>query len=135
MKPLFCFLVVITVSFSSYCQNVKTDTVSCLAIAKQLSYYWKLDSLANNGFRLYTYNKFLGCKLDDLSVEVLVTELGKPNEIRKTNKGTEYLYYFFDIKQMPKHYDAPRTCEYLVFRFQTDRSFLSAIEFGDMDRY
>ena len=50
-----------------YSQKATVDTSrSCLQVANELSYYWKLDSLANNGFRLYTYKKFLVFKPDKI---------------------------------------------------------------------
>lgn len=107
---------------------------SCSQVVSELSYYWKLDSSANNGFRLYTYKKFLDCKPDKIYADVLLTKLGKPNETRKTNKGTEYIYYYFDIKAMPKGYSAPLACWYISFKFENDANYLSSIQQGDIDR-
>lgn len=135
MKFLFFFLMATSFCSNSYSQKVKADTSqSCSQIINELSYYWKLDTLANNGFRRYTYQKFLGCKLDKIYADVLLIKLGKPNEIRRTNKGTDYLYYFFDMRTMPKNYNAPRMCGYINFKFESDGNYLSSIEEGDIDR-
>ena len=120
---------------NAYSQKNKGDTVrTSIQVANELSYYWKLDSLANNGFRLYTYKKFLESKPDKIYADVLLTKLGKPNEVRKTNKGTEYIYYYFDIRAMPKNYSAPMACWYINFKFENNQNYLSSIEEGDIDR-
>jgi hypothetical protein len=94
----------------------------------------KLDSLANNGFRRYTFTKFLNCKINKTYADVLLTKLGKPNEIRRTNKGTEYLYYYFEIRAMPKNYNVPMAYWYINFKFENDKNYLASIEEGDIDR-
>lgn len=120
---------------TSYSQKIQSDTSrSSLQVANELSYYWKLDSLANNGFRLYTYKKFIDSKPNKMYADILLTKLGKPNETRKTNKGTEYIYYYFDIKTMPKNYRAPKACLYINFKFESDQNYLTSIEEGDIDR-
>lgn len=135
MKLLFCLVIMMCIYTSAHCQKEKVDSsLSCLQVAGELSYYWKLDSIANNGFRRYTYNRFLNCKLDKIYADVLLNKLGRPNEIRKTNKGTEYLYYYFDIKAMPKNYNAPKACFYISFKFENEGNYLSSIDEGDIDR-
>lgn len=64
----------------------------------------------------------------------MLEKLGKPNELRKTNKGIEYVYYYFDIKAMPKGYDAPLACWYISFKFDEYEKYLLSIEEGDIDR-
>ena len=135
MKKTFCCAVLIFICCTCYSQKNKPDScLSCIEVVKELSYYWKLDSLASNGFRRYTFHKFLNCKLTPIYPDVLLNKLGKPNEIRKTNQGVEYLYYYFDIKKMPKNYNAPAACWYINFKFENDQNILSAIEEGDIDR-
>jgi hypothetical protein len=135
MKSLFSFVVVMCIYASTHSQKAKVDTSrNCLQVVNELSYYWKVDSLANNGFRRYTYKKFLNCKPDKLYADVLLNKLGKPNETRKTNKGTEYIYYYFDIRTMPKNYNAPMACWYISFKFENKENYLSSIEEGDIDR-
>ncbi|RZK03031.1 MAG: hypothetical protein EOO46_18155 [Flavobacterium sp.] len=113
----------------------KKDTlIATSKIINQLSYYWKLDSIAGNGFRLSTYNQVLKSKLDHVSKDFLVEKLGKPNQLRTTNHGTEYVYYYFDIKAMPKNYNAPLACWYIAFHFKVNENFASEIVEGDIDR-
>ncbi len=66
---------------------------------------------------------------------MLLIELGRPNEIRRTNKGTEYLYYLYDARTMPKRYPGPSACWYIAFRFEKDNNWISSIEEGDIDRF
>lgn len=99
----------------------------------QVSYFWKLDSLANNGFRLYSYKKLVNCKIDKVNRGVLLAKLGKPNKILKTNKGSEYLYYCYDSKAMLKEVDFPFECLYINFKFDKYDKFLSSIEEGVLD--
>lgn len=79
----------------AHAQKFVKDTLPTTKIIKQLSYYWRIDSLAGNGFRLDSVNELLKSKLDNVSKVYLLEQLGKPNELRKTKHGTEYVYYFF----------------------------------------
>ena len=122
------------ISLSSYSQKALRDTArTVLQVAKELSYYWKLDSLASNGFRLYTYEEFLKCNRDKVYADELLNRLGKPNKVRQTNKGIEYLYYCFDKRKMPKNYNAPSAIWYIAFKFENEQNTLSTIEEGDID--
>jgi len=133
-SPLLLFIALCVCSIA-YSQPKTVDTsCSCSKAISQVSYYWKLDSLANNGFRLYAYKGLLNCKIDKVYRALLLEKLGKPNELRKTNKGTEYVYYYFDIKTMPKDYDAPLACWYISFKFDEYEKYLQSVEEGDIDR-
>ena len=135
MRQVSILLLIICISKVTNAQVAKKDTlIATTKIINQLSYYWKLDSLAGNGFRLYTYNQLLKSKLDQVSKTFLVEKLGKPNQLRNTNHGEEYVYYYFDIKAMPKNYDAPLACWYIAFHFKTSESLASEIVEGDIDR-
>jgi hypothetical protein len=134
MRQVSIFILFIIIAKTTYGQVTKKDTlIATSKLVSQLSYYWKLDSLAGNGFRLYTYNQLLKSKLDKVSKTFLVEKFGKPNQVRNTNHGTEYVYYYFDIKAMPKDYDAPLACWYIAFHFKTN-DFASEIVEGDIDR-
>jgi hypothetical protein len=106
---------------------------SCSNVCKLVSYFWKLDSLANNGFRLYSYDRLLNCKVDKVSVDYLIMELGKPNEVRNTNQGIQYVYYYFDSKRMPKEYGNPFECGYIYFMFNNKTKILETIGDGVID--
>lgn len=135
MKILISVILGLGFFKNGFSQKAIVDTsCNCTKVINDLSYYWKLDSLANNGFRLYTYKNLLKCKVDKVYRGLLQDKLGKPNEIRKTNKGMEYVYYYFDILKMPKGYDAPAACWYISFKFDEYEKYLKEIEEGDIDR-
>ena len=134
MKRLIFLCLIICSTSHIWSQDTASDTLpKCSRIITELSYYWKLDSLANNGFRLYTHHKFLNCKIDKIDRAYLFEKLGKPSYIQKTNYGTEYYYYYFDIRQMPKGYSAPYSCWYISFIFDEFKKHLSSTRDGDID--
>lgn len=115
-------------------QDTHGDTLrKCSDIMNELSFYWKQDSLANNGFRLYACRMFLSCKLDKIDRSILLAKLGHPNKIQETNHGFQYQYYYFDIRQMPKDFDAPSTCSFISFNFGLNEKYISKIDVGDYD--
>lgn len=80
-----------------------------------MSYFWKLDSLGQNGFRLFSYEKLYKCKLDKVTSSYLIEKLGKPNFIDKDREGDFYCYYYYDGKSLPK--EANKVPERLVIHF------------------
>jgi len=134
MRQILLSILLLALFQATHAQKFIKDTLPTSKVIKQLSYYWRIDSLAGNGFRLYSVNELLKSKLDTVSKDFLIEQLGKPNELRKTNHGTEYVYYFFDIKAMPKDYDAPLACWYIAFRFKMNEKNASEIVEGDIDR-
>lgn len=135
MKWLILFIGVCICSEASG-QKRKPDTLpTCSAVADELSYYWKLDSLANNGFRRCAMQRFLTCKIDGISADSLLAKLGKPNRMRRTDQEITCLYYYFDKRTMPKDYDAPMSCAYIRFTFKVSGTgdHLFSIDEGDMD--
>ncbi len=113
---------------------MEADTsCNCTKVISDLSYYWKLDSLANNGFRLCTYKRLLNCRIDKVYRGLLLDKLGKPNTVRKTNYGTEYVYYFYDSKTMSKENERPFECLYISFKFGEYDKYLNAVEEGLID--
>ena len=135
MKILIVTFFLFAVSIRGNTQDSKVDSIpSCLQVANEVAYYWKLDSLASNGFRLYTVEKFINCKIGIVYADLLLNILGKPNETWKTNKGTEYIYYYHDSKKMPRNYKGPASCRFIAFKFENNENKLSAISEGDIDR-
>ena len=134
MRQLLLSILFLASFQATYAQKFIKDTLPTSTVVKQLSHYWRIDSLAGNGFRLYSVNELLKSKLDTVSENFLIRQLGKPNELRKTNHGTEYVYYFFDIKAMPSGYNAPLACFYIAFLFKMNEKNASEIVEGDIDR-
>ncbi len=128
---LFTFLLLFTKVSS---QKVPTRTICCCStIIEQLSDGWKKDSLANNDYR-FTNVKFLKtCVLDTISITYLLEKFGPASRINKTNHGSEYVYYFYDIRTKPKGYDGPLAAAGIIFHFKNNEKNLSNISETDID--
>jgi hypothetical protein len=137
MKKILIVIIVtvfIVTTKTVYCQQeLAINKPSCSEIMRQLSYFWKLDSLANNGLRLYTYDKLLKSKIDSVTKEMLISELGKPNRVWEEAHGVVYVYHTWDVSKMPKDYDAPLSCTYIAFVFNNQSKYLQNIREGDID--
>jgi hypothetical protein len=134
MKFLFIILIFIASSLNSSAQKEKKDSLLCSEMMNEVSYYWKLDSVPNNGFRYFTYHLFFKCKIDSIDRETLLTRLGNPNSIMETNHGFEYRYYVFDAVKMPKEFVSPLACWYISFNFDLTHKYIKEIETGDIER-
>jgi hypothetical protein len=130
---LFIFVTIafLLISATGKTQGSKLDSCKCSETMDQIAHYWKLDSLANNGYRLQVYHKLLACKLENITRSMLLDKLGKPNETRKTNHGTEYWYYYFDSKAIPNA--TPTIVKFLLFRFGEYDKYANSVDdtFGD----
>src|SRR4051812_2068154 len=118
MKLLICTILMI-VSFWSSSQN-KSDykkVESSSKVIKAMSGFWRIDSLANNGYRACAAERLLKTQVDTVTVEVLTAYFGKPNSIWSTNKGTEYIYNCYDSKKDPREKDHPFDCVFISFLF------------------
>jgi hypothetical protein len=134
MKILFTLLISICSHIEGHGQITKSNlSDSCSNIFDKVSYFWKNDSLANNGFRLYAYDRLLKCKLDGLTTNILFDKLGKPNEIWKSNQGIDYVYYFFDTKALPRKFGKPVDCGYIYFSFAGKGEYITSIGHGVLD--
>jgi len=133
MKTLIIFFT-ICLSLLGSAQGKKPDfSDSCSNMINILSYYWKLDSLGSNGFRLYTYDRLLKCKLNDVMDTVILSKLGRPNNIRLTNLGTQYVYYYYDEKSIPPKRAHAFECGYIFFLIDTKTKRLLFIDQGVLD--
>ena len=112
----------------------ETSSIPTTTVIEKLSYKWRLDSLAGNGFRLHSVKDLFDSRLDTVSKDFLLSKFGRPNQLRTTNHGAEYVYYYFDIKAMPMNYDAPLACAYIAFQFKTNEKYVSEMVEGDIDR-
>lgn len=118
MKRLVISILTLALVHGAFAQKKhKEPVVSTSKVIKSLSYYWRLDSLANNGFRLYSVDGLFKSKLDTVSKQFLLTNFGKPNEVRNTEYGLQLIYYYVDPLAMPKNINALSTRETIVFIF------------------
>lgn len=101
MKKLILFFLCLCV-FTNYLVAQKSDTISkCSQVLTDLSYFWKLDSLGTNGFRLYSFKKISNSKLDSIHYKTLFEKLGKPNNILKSTTDVVYIYHYFNASLIP----------------------------------
>jgi len=100
---------------------------------KQLSKEWQLDSTGNNGFRSENSKMFLKCDTQKIDSAKVFHLLGKPNEIRRTNKAVEYLYYHYDIRTLPKNYAGPQAATGISFNFKLEGGYLFLVSEFDID--
>jgi len=100
-----------------------------------VGYFWRLDSLGINGFRLLASDKILNSQVDSIEKNFLFEELGKPNQIweKPFGDGVLYVYHTYDVSKLPKDFDAPLACGYIAFLFIPGSKYLKSIEEGDID--
>lgn len=126
----FLFLILLNIGRS---QQIVDTSNNCTNVINRLSYYWKLDSLGTNGFRLYTFKKILNSYLDNVSRALILDKLGQPNQIVKSNFGQEYRYYYYDFEKMPKGFDGAPAIYFLTFKYGEYDKFAKAVDIGFSD--
>lgn len=107
----------------------------CVELMDQIGYYWRLDSVANNGFRFSNYHFLLECQFQGINETVVRSLLGSPNEVSDVGLKKALIYYYFDIRKMPAGYDkAPLATLYISFNFRRASGVLIDVTKGDIDR-
>lgn len=119
-------------SISVIGQNQSKKAEVCSLVLKELSYFWKSDSLANNGFRYNTYKRILDSKLDTISVDSLIMYLGNPNKITHSTTTKFYTFYFLDFNKMPKE-KRGNNVYYIVFDKKNDEKYFSKVNMWSSD--
>jgi hypothetical protein len=128
MKVVFLFFCAILSSGKTYSQKNKVfHSDSCRYVLNEVSYFWKLDSLANNGFRLYSHEKLLQCKINNITPEEIFDKLGRPDIVRKSSKGIEYIYYYYNGDLFKKMPGMSWEQLYLCFDFYNGSKYLTSI--------
>ena len=130
MRKIHCILIVLLIFINSniYSQKKYPDDLPCTEIISQLSYFWQLDSLANNGFRIYALRSLLTCVLAPVNREYLLMKFGQPNRIRENNETVSYIYYCFSSKNMPPEYKGLFDELYVSFTFNKKGNNLISIK-------
>jgi hypothetical protein len=124
---VYLILFLISISISAFSQQAESNSKDIASVVNDLSYFWKLDSLANNGFKLCTYNRIIDAKSDSNTVSrgFLSNKLGKPNRILTSNKGVEWIYFVLNGKKMTKEYlRTSEECVYISFLFDKYERYL-----------
>jgi hypothetical protein len=117
-------------------KSQQLDSNSTSRLVENYSYFWRLDSLGSNGFRLQTYVSLLKSKIDTLTQETLIKEFGAPNKIwdHLSGKGKTYVYHVLNGSKMPKnsgYYSLG--CTAVCFVFDSEDKYLIAIKQVDID--
>jgi hypothetical protein len=136
MKKNLLILFVISISINALSQQTEANSKDVASVVSDLSYFWKLDSLANNGFRLCTYKRIIDAKSDSNTVSrgFLSSKLGKPNRVLTSNKGIEWIYFVLDGKKMAKEYaKTSEECVYISFLFDKYERYLLSTYSGVID--
>ena len=128
IKPYFILLLLITLSNKVNGQKKFPDDLPCTKIISQLSYFWQLDSLANNGFRVYAFPDLLDCVLDTVNCDYLLKNFGNPEIIRDNKETFSYLYYCFRRKNMPLKYKGLFDDIYVSFTFDNKSKNLISVK-------
>lgn len=104
-------------------------------LMKDISYFWKMDSLGNNGYRNCSAYNLLKSKLDTISRNYLIDKLGKPTRISIAFNGYEsYIYNIFDATMMNSNYRGPLSTVHIFFLFKKNDLYVSIIDIVDNDR-
>jgi hypothetical protein len=121
-------------ALTSFAQNQKKDSIcNCSSLIALKSFFWKKDSLANDGYRLCSFNELQRCKIDEVTISYLKEKFGNPNKIERTNHGIEYVYFYYDYRQIPREVSSNGVVNYVSFHFKDEKAFLNKITDGHYD--
>ena len=124
----------VCMSLFSYSQKKsKNQADNCGNFISQVSYFWKLDSLGSNGYRLKVYNGFVNCKFPTLTYNEMINKLGKPNFTRNLASASYFCYYYYDGRIIPKDAGYTSDVGYLSFRFDNDKNFLAGVSLEHLE--
>lgn len=118
MRTIAISIVCLLVHFFVFAQSEKPElSDSCSnSYLNNVFYFWKLDSLGHNGYRLNTFKNILDCKSLQRSIEFVFEKLGKPNKVSEDNSGVYYYYYYLDGSSIPKEANLPTFTFYICFK-------------------
>jgi hypothetical protein len=131
VKAFSLFIGLLLISIDTLGQQLSKDTLNlCSRIIELKSYYWKLDSLGANGYRLCSSDEILKCQLDKIKLDDLLKYFGKPNKVEKSSQGVEYIYYYFDYRRLPKEVNSVAAIYFIGFFFKDDSKYVNEITSG-----
>lgn len=135
MKTITTAIVCLLIQFFVFAQSEKSKlSDSCSSsYLNNVFYFWKLDSLGNNGYRLNTYKNILDCKSLQKSIDYVFEKLGKPNKVSEDNSGVYYYYYYLDGLSMPKEANLPTFTYYICFKIKNKNSNVEHVFKGHFD--
>ncbi len=124
MKYYFLFIIGLLVVNKAECQSYPADSISCTKFLDALSFFWKNDSNATNGARLFSFEKLLSCRIDSIDVNELKEKLGLPDKIKKSEESVEYIYHTYRSRNI---------LTYISFVFRKETLLLQRIYDVDVD--
>lgn len=114
-------------------QLVVPASMNCSKVIQHLSYFWKLDSLANNGFRVYAFRNLLDSKIDSISADYLTRNFGRPDTIWKNEAGVFRIYFCFRRKNLSEQWKGLFDDIYISFKFDDGEKKLLSIKHSYFD--
>jgi hypothetical protein len=129
MKLVFSTLLLLSNSFLQAQVNQYHDS-SCLKVIQQIKSGWKLDSLGTTGFRLANAQKLIECKPGYLYPDVLLSSIGKPNEVWRTDEETSYIFYFARKSLL----SGLTIYSYIRFKVTGPGNYVVQVEKGEIER-
>ncbi len=90
-----------------------------------VSYYWKIDSIGTNGYRLCAFNQLIDCNLSDVTKLILFQNLGRPNKVDNDETGVYYIYYIFNGPEIPKSANLVSERISIVFPLRKEAKYVS----------
>ncbi len=117
-----------------FCDNLQAQdsNCSCSEAFKKVGYFWKRDSLANNGYRYIMYRELLTCDIDTVFLNDALTLLGKPSvSVEFSYKGIldlRYIYYNSDA--MDSTWRGPHGVDIVILSFDLKTKLLKRIVRG-----
>ncbi|MBL0269179.1 MAG: hypothetical protein IPP99_11085 [Chitinophagaceae bacterium] len=134
MKIIVLLFFCLMLSFEAVSQqkaNAPLD--SCLLRLSSVSFFWKKDSVAQNGYRLSVYKGLLSCNYSNMTSTILFEKLGQPNRISQHSKGVGWLYYYYDGKMLPVDSGLAPERGYIIFNFDLKSKYLLNVGEGHFD--
>lgn len=132
-------LLMLCLHFKALCQASKLDYDSsiykCSRQIEKLSYYWRIDSLANNGYRREVKDRLRYCIMDSVSENYILDKLGPPTELEEYTNGIKaYCYYYYDYRKIDStKYNGPYGFDFITLDVDNKTKRLVKISEGTGD--
>lgn len=133
MKHFISLVTLLLSSLIVLAQKKEVKPIGCSRLLEDISYFWKLDSLGSNGYRMRTYECIKNCHLDGIDTLFLFSKLGKPNEVMKSQNDISYIYYYLDVRRVPAELEYAYACWYISFVFKNGKQEIEYIYEGSLD--
>jgi hypothetical protein len=116
------------IPYSMHGEKITLEPITSSKLINYVSYYWKIDTLANNGYRKEVKKHFLNCILDSVSYEYVLEKLGKSEW--GENDTLRLSYYYYNTLNMSEKYKSNPIKDKIFFIFNPITKRLSNIDFS-----